>query len=204
MQDFLCEACRAHFAQVKQFFGVLGIRYVEDPYIVRGLDYYTRTAVEIHSGRLGGAQNAMLGGGRYDGLAEQLGGPHTPGVGFGQGLERLLLVLEAEGLSIPAADGRSGLDAFVATAGEGAALEGFRLLDAIRLGGVSAVSEIEGRSLRAQMKSADRLGARFAVIIGDQEMAARLAAVRDMRTGEQADVPFTEVPDYLRERVGHE
>jgi len=204
MQDYLCEACRAHFAQVKQLFGVIGIRYVEDPYIVRGLDYYTRTAVEIHSGRLGGAQNAMLGGGRYDGLAEQLGGPHTPGVGFGQGLERLLLVLEAEGLSIPAADGRSGLDAFVATAGDGAALEGFRLLDAIRLGGVNAVGEIEGRSLRAQMKSADRFGARFAVIIGDQEMAARRAGVRDMRTGDQADVAFTEVPDYLRERAGHD
>ncbi|HEU5298627.1 MAG TPA: His/Gly/Thr/Pro-type tRNA ligase C-terminal domain-containing protein, partial [bacterium] len=187
--------------RVKALFEAIGIRYVEDPYIVRGLDYYTRTAVEIHSGRLGGAQNAMLGGGRYDGLAEHLGGPPTPGVGFGLGLERLLVVLEAEGLTIPDAAPRAALDAFVVTAGDGAALDGFRLLDTLRAAGLNAVGELEGRGLRAQMKSADRLGARYAVILGEQELAASKAGVRDMRTGEQADVALTEVARYLGERV---
>jgi len=201
MRDYLCDACRAHFAQVKTLFTAIGIPYVEDPYIVRGLDYYTRTAAEIHSGRLGGAQNAMLGGGRYDGLAEQLGGPPTPGVGFGQGLERLLLVLEAEGLETPALDGARELHAFVATAGGGVAVEGFRLLDRIRQAGVNAIGEMAGRSLRAQMKSADRLGARYAVILGEQEVTARRAGVRDMRTGEQAEVGLDEVPAYLKDQI---
>ncbi|HXF81865.1 MAG TPA: histidine--tRNA ligase [bacterium] len=201
LPDFLCPDCRAHLAQVKRFFTAVGIRYVDDPYIVRGLDYYTRTAVEIHSGRLGGAQNAMLGGGRYDGLAEQLGGPPTPGVGFGQGIERLLLVLQAEGLEIPAPTPRGTLDVFVATAGEGAAVEGFRLLDAIRGAGLNAVGEVDGRGLRAQMKSADRLGARFAVIVGEVELAAGRAGVRDMRRGEQIEIAIADVPAYLRDRL---
>lgn len=198
---YLCEACRAHFEQVKRLFGAIGISYLEDPHIVRGLDYYTRTAAEIHSGRLGGAQHQMLGGGRYDGLADQLGGPHTPGVGFGLGLERLLLVLAAEDLSVPAADGARALQSFVATAGAATEVEGFRLLDAIRRAGVNAVGEMAGRSLRAQMKSADRLGARFAVILGEQEVTAHRAGVRDMRTGEQVDVGLDEVPAYLRDRL---
>jgi histidyl-tRNA synthetase len=203
MPQFLCADCRAHFARVKELFEAVGIHYVEDPYIVRGLDYYTRTAVEIHSGRLGGAQNAMLGGGRYDGLAGQLGGPHTPGIGFGLGLERLLLVLETEGLAIPSATLRTDLDVFVAAAGDGPAIEGFRLVDVIRRSGLNAVGEVEGRSLRAQMKSADRLGARYAVIVGEQELAAAKAGVRDMHSGEQTEVPFTEVPRYLRDRLPH-
>jgi len=203
MPEFLCAECREHFSRVKRLFSAIGISYLEDPYIVRGLDYYTRTAAEIHSGRLGGAQHQVLGGGRYDGLAEQLGGPHVPGVGFGLGLDRLLLVLEAEGLSIPEAGVRTGLDAFVASAGDGVGEAAFRLLDAIRAAGVHAVGEMAGRSLRAQMKSADRLGARFAVIVGEQEVAAGRAGLRDMQTGDQAQVAFGEVPGYLRARVGH-
>lgn len=202
MRDFLCADCRAHFARVKELFEAIGIHYVEDPYIVRGLDYYTRTAVEIHSGRLGGAQNAMLGGGRYDGLAEQLGGPQTPGTGFGLGLERLLLVLQTEGLAIPSTALRTELDVFVASAGDRTPVEGMRLLDAIRRAGLNAVGEVEGRSLRAQMRSADRLGARYAVILGEQELAAAKAGVRDMRTGEQTDVPLADVPRHMRERLG--
>lgn len=200
-RDYWCEACRGHFAQVKRLFAAIGIAYVEDPRIVRGLDYYTRTAAEIHSGRLGGAQHQMLGGGRYDGLAEQLGGPATPGVGFGLGLERVLLVLQAEDLSVPPAAGDPALQVFVATASEAAELEGFRLLDAVRRAGVNAIGEMAGRSLRAQMKSADRLGVRFAVILGEQEVAARRAGVRDMRTGDQASVGLDEGPAYLRDRL---
>lgn len=197
MAGFLCDDCRAHFAEVKSLFALLEIPHVEDPSIVRGLDYYTRTAAEIYSGRLGGAQNAMLGGGRYDGLAEQLGGPPTPGVGFGQGLERLLLVLEAEGLEVAPADAGRGLDAYVASVGPDAGREAFRLLDRIRGAGISAVGEVSDRGLRAQMKQADRLGVRFAVILGDQELAGRRAGVRDMRTGVQEEVPLADLVAHL-------
>ena len=195
--EYLDEACRAHFEEVKQLFGVLGIPYVEDPFIVRGLDYYTRTAVEIHSGRLGGAQHQVLGGGRYDGLAEQLDGPHVPGVGFGLGIERLLLVLNAEGLQVPTAARGDGLDVFVAAVGERPAREAFRLLDRIRIAGLRAVGETSDRGLRAQMKQADRLGARFTVILGEQELDAQRAGVRDMRAGTQQDVPLPQVIEHL-------
>jgi histidyl-tRNA synthetase len=203
MRDYLCEACRAHFDEVKRLFATLDIPYVEDPLIVRGLDYYTRTAAEIFSGRLGGAQNAMLGGGRYDGLAEQLGGPPTPGVGFGQGLERLLLVLSAEGLDLGEAprDG-AGAPVFVASVGPDAGRIAFRLLDQIRAAGIPAVGEMADRSLRAQMKSADRIGARYAVIIGDQEVAAQEAGVRDLAAGTQESVGFGALPGYLRRAGG--
>lgn len=195
--DYLCDACRAHFEEVKRLFESLSIPYVEDRFVVRGLDYYTRTAAEIYSGRLGGAQNAMLGGGRYDGLAEQLGGPPTPGVGFGMGLERLLLVLEAEELGIPAAERVDAVDVFVAAVGETASREGFRALDRLRAAGISAVGEMMDRSLRAQMKLADRLGARYAVILGDQEIAAQRAGIRDMKTGVQEEVPMAGLLTYL-------
>ena len=201
-RDYLCDACRSHFEQVKRLFAVIGIPYVEDPHIVRGLDYYTRTAAEIYSGRLGGAQNAMLGGGRYDGLAEALGGPHVPGVGFGQGLERLLLVLAAEGLSVPRVEaGDGGLQVFVATTGGAAEVEGFRLLDRLRASGIAAVGEMTGRSLRAQMKSADRLGTRFALILGEEEVAAGRAALRDMRSGEQVTVALDDAAEELHARL---
>ena len=201
-REYLCDECRAHFEQVKRLFSVIGVPYVEDPHVVRGLDYYTRTAAEIYSGRLGGAQNAMLGGGRYDGLAEALGGPHVPGVGFGQGLERLLLVLAAEGLGVPPVETADGaLQAFVATTGGEAEVEGFRLLDRLRTIGIRAVGEMGGRSLRAQMKSADRLGARFALILGEEELAAGRAELRDMRSGEQAAVGLDEAPEELRSRL---
>ncbi len=202
MPDYLCGPCREHLAGVKQLFTAIGVPYVEDPMIVRGLDYYTRTAVEIHSGRLGGAQNSMLGGGRYDGLAEQLGGPPTPGVGFGQGVERLLLVLQAEGLDVPQpASRRDGVAVFVASVGDAAGVEAFKLLDQLRGAGIGAVGEMQGRSLRAQMKQADKLGVRYAVIIGEQELAARQVGVRDMRNGTQDAVVLDQVLPTLSARA---
>ncbi len=200
MLKYLCAPCQAHFDEVKRLLGLLEIPYVEDPMIVRGLDYYTRTAAEVYSGRLG-AQNAVLGAGRYDGLAEQLGGPPTPGVGFGQGLERLLLVLEAEGLALqPTAPG-SGLDVFTVAVGEEAAREAFRLLDRLRAAGIGATGEMVGRSLRAQMKLADRLAVHYALILGEEELAARRAALRDMRTGVQEEIPLDAVVSHLTEKV---
>ena len=201
-RDYLCAACRAHFEQVKRLFAAIGIPYVEDPYIVRGLDYYTRTAAEIHSGRLGGAQHQVLGGGRYDGLAEVLGGPHVPAVGFGLGLERLLLVLAAEKLTVPSdGAGDAMVEVFVATTSGEAEAAGFRVLDRLRTDGISAVGEMMGRSLRAQMKSADRLGARFVLIIGEDELASGRASIRDMRSGEQTAAALEDAPQHLRLRI---
>ncbi|HET6781552.1 MAG TPA: histidine--tRNA ligase [bacterium] len=202
MAAYLCEPCREHLASVKSLFTAIGIRYEDDPMIVRGLDYYTRTAVEVHSGRLGGTQNSMLGGGRYDGLAEQLEGPPTPGVGFGQGLERLLLVLKSEGLEIPRpAKQPDGVAVFVASVGAAAELEAFKLVDQLRRAGISAVGEMQGRGLRAQMKQADKLGVRYAVILGEQELAARQAGVRDMRNGSQDGVELERILQIMTDRV---
>ncbi len=160
------------------------------------------SATEIFSGRLGGAQNAMLGGGRYDGLAEQLGGPPTPGVGFGQGLERLLLVLAGEGLDVPAVPASDRvLPVYVAWVGDEPRRVAFRLLDRIRAAGVAAVGEMTDRSLRAQMKSADRTGGPFAVIVGEQEVAANAAGVRDLRSGAQESVALPDIPSYLARRT---
>ena len=201
MRDYLCDACRTHFDEVKRLFTLLEIPHAEDPFIVRGLDYYTRTAAEIHSGRLGGAQHQVLGGGRYDGLAEQLGGPPTPGVGFGLGLERLLLVLQGEDLIIPTAKPDDALNVFVASVGEQAQRAAFQLLDRLRASGVSAIGEMLDRSLRAQMRLADRLGTRFAVILGEQELVSQRAGVRDMTSGEQQEVALGDVPAHVLERV---
>ena len=194
---YLCDACGAHFEGVKRHFDLLGIRYTLDPFIVRGLDYYTRTAVEVYSGRLG-AQNAMFGGGRYDGLAEQLGGPPTPGVGFGFGLDRLMLVAEQEGLD-RAAD--RGIEVMVVTIGEAARLDGFRLVDDLRAAGVRTEGDLLARPVGAQMKHADRLGARYAVVIGENELAAGTVTLREMASGAQSTMPRPEVVSTLRARL---
>jgi histidyl-tRNA synthetase len=196
--DYLCEACTKHLDGVKRHFELLGIAYEVDPTIVRGLDYYTRTAVEVTSGRLG-AQNAMFGGGRYDGLAEQLGGPPTPGVGFGFGLDRLLLSLEDGGQALPVPDRRPV--AVVVTVGEAARAEGVRVLDGLRAAGIHADGDLLDRDLRGQLRYADRVGARVAVVIGDDELRAEIVTMREMRTGEQETVPRAEVAAYIGRRV---
>ena len=192
MLDYLCGPCRAHFDAVRAHLDALGVHYTVDPLIVRGLDYYTRTAYEALSGKLG-AQNVIFGGGRYDGLAEQLGGPPTPGVGFGMGMERLLLVLEEEGVTLP---GDPRLDVFIVTAGA----EGARALavaDGLRRLGLAVDLDLMARGLRAQMKQADRLGAAFVVVLGEEEARRGVAAVRDMATGAQHEVALDALPDAL-------
>jgi histidyl-tRNA synthetase len=181
--DYLCDPCRKHFEGVQACLRAMEISYVVDPLIVRGLDYYTRTAFEAMSDALG-AQNVVFGGGRYDGLAKQLGGKPMPGVGFGMGIERLLLVLDAEGkLSSPT----TGVDVFVAAvpANTPAITERHRVLaisvsDRLRRRGIVATSDVIDRSLTAQMKVANRLGASFAVILGETGIALRnMARSRD-------------------------
>jgi histidyl-tRNA synthetase len=196
--DYLCEACAAHLDGVKRQFELLGIAYELDPTIVRGLDYYTRTAVEVLSGHLG-AQSAMFGGGRYDGLAEQLGGPPTPGVGFGFGLDRLLLSLDAAGMSVPVLDRRPQV--VVVTVGEAARAQGVQVLDALRAAGVRADGDLLSRDLRGQLKYADRVGAAFAAVIGDDEVAAGVVTVREMGTGEQGAVPRVDLAAALAARL---
>jgi histidyl-tRNA synthetase len=195
--EFLCDACRAHFEGVKRRFDLLGVRYAIDPHIVRGLDYYTRTAVEVFSGRLG-AQNAMFGGGRYDGLAEQLGGPPTPGVGFGFGLDRLMIVLQEEGLAPPV---DRGAEVCVVAIGEAPRAEGVRLLDELRGAGVRAEGDLLDRPLRAQMKHADRLRARYVLVIGDSELAAGTVTLREMSSGVQTPLDRGDAVVAVRSRL---
>lgn len=194
--DFLCSGCREHFDGVRAHLDAAGIRYTVDPLIVRGLDYYTRTAWEALSGQLG-SQNAVFGGGRYDGLAEQLGGPPTPGVGFGMGLERLLLVLGQQGIPLPE---EPGPDVFVATAGLGGP-EALALADRLRRAGLAVVVDVMDRSLRAQMRQADKIGAAFVLLLGEQERQRGVVVLREMATGTQADVPLGEVEEFLRARL---
>jgi len=183
MVDHLCADCRAHFDGVQAALRARGIAFTLDPGIVRGLDYYTRTTFEVTHGALG-AQDALLGGGRYDGLAELLGGPPTPGVGFGCGLERVLLVTEKLGVQPPAA----ALDAYVAAASAAAAAQVGPLAYRLRSEGLAADFDPLGRSLKAQMKEAARRNAAFAIILGDDELAAGEATLRDLTTGHQGRV----------------
>ena len=192
MLDYLCGPCRAHFDAVRAHLDALGVRYTVDPLIVRGLDYYTRTAWEALSGKLG-AQNVIFGGGRYDGLAEQLGGSATPGVGFGMGMERLLLVLMQEGVALP---GDPHPDVFVVTAGAGGT-RALAVADGLRRLGFAVDLDVMSRGLRAQMKQANRLGAAFVVVLGEEEAQRGVAAVRDMATGSQHEVALDALPEAL-------
>lgn len=182
--DFLCADCKEHFEQVKAVLDDAEIEYEVDPTIVRGLDYYTRTVFEFVSGDLG-AQSTVCGGGRYDGLVEELGGKPTPALGFGLGLERLLLVMEAQKVEFPAPD---PCELYVANIGEAARLAAFRLVRQMRECAVEAACDEMGRSLNAQMKYAGKIGAKFALVLGDDEVASGKAVLKNMKTGEKKDV----------------
>jgi len=174
--DFLDEACAAHLARVRAGLDALGIEHRLEPRLVRGLDYYTRTTFEFSATSLTSAQNAIGGGGRYDGLVEALGGPPTPGIGFGIGIERLLLACDAEGVF---ASDPPLPDAFVVDVTGGA--EARDLCAELRRAGLGAVRAYDGRSLKAQLKQADRSGARLALIVGPQEVAGAVVTVRPLR-----------------------
>lgn len=196
--DYLCDECREHFAALRAALDRLGFSYRLDPGLVRGLDYYTRTVFEIKYGGLG-AQDTVCGGGRYDGLIELLGGPPTPGVGFGMGLERLLLTLEAtgRGLGEPAP-----LDAFIAVTGEVDRLRALEIAQELRRRGLSADIDHLARSLKAQLRAAARYPARFAIIIGDEEAARGEATLRDLQGGVQERVPLAGLAEELARRLG--
>jgi len=182
--DRLCDACRQHFDSVLAGLDSEGVKPILVPTMVRGLDYYTRTAFEFASQVLSQAQATVFGGGRYDGLAEALGGSRVPGVGFGMGLERVLLALEDEDVAPP---GESGLDAFVIGFGDGGRTQAREAIRALRERGLSS-DMFEPRPLGAQLRMAGRLGARFAVIIGYREAAAGVVTLRRMSDGEQEEL----------------
>ncbi|HEY8487430.1 MAG TPA: histidine--tRNA ligase [Limnochordales bacterium] len=185
--EFLCEGCRRHFQAVQDHLRALGVAYQHDSRLVRGFDYYTRTVFEVQAPQLG-AQNAVAGGGRYDGLVEALGGPPTPGVGFASGIERALLAWSQAGQASlqPGRPGEQGwLDVYVAAADGPLAGDWVQMVYRLRRSGVRTEAGPLGKSLKSQLRAADRAGARWVVLVGD---APWPAAVRDMRTGEQQPV----------------
>ncbi|MFB5084133.1 histidine--tRNA ligase [Symbiobacterium thermophilum] len=194
--DYLCDDCRRHWEGLLSHLAAMRIPYQIDTRIVRGLDYYTKTVFEVLHPKLG-AQSALWGGGRYDGLIEIVGGKPTPGVGFGMGMERVLMVLEEEGLTAPFAD-RPRLDVFVATLGEAARPVGLKLLYALRDAGLSADIDYLGRSLKAQMKYAGKQNSRYVVILGEDEVRQGVASVKHMDEGTQESVPLDQIISHLR------
>ena len=182
--DYLCDDCKAHFEGLKKRLAALGVPYTVNPRIVRGLDYYVRTVFEFVSSDLG-AQSTVCGGGRYDGLIKSLGGPDQPGIGYAMGVERLLMVMKAQGIEIPAP---APCDLYIGSIGEEASVEALRLCGILRGEGFSAECDIVGRSVKAQMKYADKIGARFSMVLGDNELAEKKATVKNMATGENAEV----------------
>ncbi len=196
-KDNLCEDCAAHYAKVKQYLDAAGVAYVEDPTLVRGLDYYTRTVFEVEA--LGGGVGAIGGGGRYDGLMELEGGKPTPGIGFAVGFERIALALEAQGGTLDT--GEPGC-VYVAGTGAGERDAVFATTLALRQAGVRTEADYQGRSLKSQFKQADKLGARLCVVIGSDEVAAGVVTLRDMQTHEQVQVPAGEVAEAVKERLG--
>jgi len=190
MLDHLTETDAAHFQAVCSYLDSFGIAYTINPRMVRGLDYYTQTAFEfIESG------STLSGGGRYNGLVEQVGGPETAGIGFGVGIERVLIALNNQGVELPLA---TGIDVFVVALGDAASRHAVTLLHELRTAGLVADKDYLGKSMKAQMKAADRQAARSVVIIGDDELAQGIASVKDMATGEQSSIALDTLVAHLQ------
>jgi histidyl-tRNA synthetase len=194
--DHLCDPCREHFEAVQAGLKEEGLSPAITPTLVRGLDYYTRTAFEFAAAGLPAQQAALFGGGRYDGLAEVLGGPHVPGVGFGMGLERVSMALEHEGIQPPA---EPALRVWVVGVGDAGRARAHELVRAIRAAGVPADTSFEDRPLKAQLKMADRAGATFAAIVGERELEADSITLRRLEDGAQEEVPAAGLVDRLAE-----
>ena len=182
--DYLCDECKEHFASVQKYLDAAGVEYTVNPTIVRGLDYYTKTVFEFVTDFIG-AQGTVCGGGRYDGLIEELGGKHLPSLGFAMGIERLLMLMDKQGIEIPKP---STCDLYVAVMGESASLKSFEIIKAVRSCGLIAETDVVGRGLRAQMKYADNIGAKFSMVLGDNEIEQGKAVIKNMSSGEQTEI----------------
>jgi histidyl-tRNA synthetase len=197
--DYLNDESKTFFEKVKRYLGGMDIEYVVDPNLVRGLDYYNHTAFEMMSFSPGlGAIKTVGGGGRYNGLVEEVGGPETPGIGFGLGLDRILLAMEAEGLSLPV--GKS-LDCYLVAIGGKAEDKVPSLLYRLRQAGLSADKDYMHKKVKAQFKSADRLNAKFVAVLGDEELEQGVINVKDLASGEQETTALDELVRYIKERI---
>ena len=182
--DYLCDECREHFEKLKGYLGDMGIGFTVNPRIVRGLDYYTRTVFEFITTEIG-AQGTVCGGGRYDGLIEELGGAKTPSLGFGMGLERLLLVMQKQGCDFMP---DKTCDLYIATMGENAVKKALSMTTVLREEGFFVEYDLVERGLKPQMKYADKIGAKFVIVLGDNEIESGNAKLKNMATGEQTDI----------------
>ena len=191
--DYLCSDCREHFEAVKSFLKAAGVEFTVNPHIVRGLDYYTRTVFEFVSGDIG-AQSTVCGGGRYDGLISQMGGPNVPSLGFAMGIERIMLLLEAQKTELPKP---AYCDLFIAAMGNNAQLKAAELCAALREDGFKVNTDICGRGLKAQMKYADKTGAEFTMVLGDNELETGKARLKNMASGSETEVRLENLADEL-------
>jgi histidyl-tRNA synthetase len=197
MREYLCDECAEHFQTLLGYLDSLGRPYTLSPRLVRGLDYYTKTVFEVWAEGIG-AQNAVCGGGRYDGLAEVLGGPPTPGVGFASGLERIVLTMKHQGIEVPTLPSPQVL---IAHMNQQTKLMGLKLAGDLRAAGIGALISFGDRSLKAQLRQADRQGVAYTLIIGEREAEAGQITVRDMAKGEQHLVALKEVINWLSQRL---
>ena len=191
--DYLCDDCREHFSSVKKYLDAMNIEYTVNPHIVRGLDYYTRTVFEFVSGDIG-AQSTVCGGGRYDGLISQMGGPSVPSLGFAMGIERLMLVLKNQQKELPEAE---TCDLYIAALGNAAQIKTAEMLSLLREDGFKAETDICGRGLKAQMKYANKIGAKFSMVLGDNEIMEGMGTIKNMSNGEEISVSLDKISDEL-------
>lgn len=195
--DYLCDDCKAHFESLKHYLSALGIDYTVNPLIVRGLDYYTKTVFEIISDEIG-AKGTVCGGGRYDKLLEEIGGPDMPGVGFGMGMERLLMVMEGAGVAIPEA---KRLSLYICSMGDAARNKAFSLTAELRRAGISCEMDHCARSVKAQMKYANKTGAAFTMVLGDDELANGRAKLRSMSDSSEIEIDINNIVTEMEMRV---
>lgn len=197
VNDFICGECNQHFSHVKEYLSMADLKYVLNPRMVRGLDYYTRTAFEVVSYDLG-AQNAVTGGGRYDHLFQEIGGPDIPGIGFAIGMERLISLLPKDkGLTKP-------LHLFIAVPGKDTYQEAYRIVNYLHLEGIRAEFDYEGKSLKSQMRRADKLGARYVLILGEEELKKGKAILRNMANQSQEEIPIDNLIGILKNKIGRD
>ncbi|MEE0434210.1 MAG: histidine--tRNA ligase [Peptococcaceae bacterium] len=193
--DYACDDCKSHFEKVCAYLESVGIQYEVDTTLVRGLDYYTQTAFEVIMNKVGSQQNAICGGGRYNKLVSQIGGDDVPGVGFAAGMERVLLTVAEEGIELPV---DTAIDVYVAPLGDAAKEVCFKLTHALRQKGLKVETDYLSKSMKAQMKAADKNHARYTIIVGDDELAQGVCVVRDMAQSTQENVALDNVLDFIK------
>lgn len=197
--DYLNDQSKAYFEKVKEYLKNMGIDFIVDPNLVRGLDYYNHTAFEIMSDAKGfGAITTLAGGGRYNGLIDELDGPSTPGIGFGMGMERLLMALEAEDINIPT---ESDLDCFLIAVGDAAEMEAVRLVHQLRQVDIKVDKDYQNRKIKGQFKAADRLNAKFVLILGEDELEKQVVNVKSMESGEQIEIPISTLVETMQGKL---